>query len=166
MVADTLIWAFHNPKHSKGTSDASSWMVNISQLVSLVQSLKPGANEGSIRNALSKAHEDDKRKATPSEVEKLVQERALKSGASNVQLISIPAAVAILDKKLHLDGTVITQLKEMQTGQPILPPPQSLAPTPLRQFQLQQQLARLYGPSAAAAAASGGGPRAAAACAS
>ena len=129
LVCGTIIWGFHNPTTTQSPSHLSSWMVNISQLVSLVQALRPGTNSGTLRNAFVVA-DSEKRKASPREVEWLIHHAVLKTGASNVQLITIQAAVRVLET-LHIDGSVITELKEMKTAQPIQPPPQPQAPPPL-----------------------------------
>ena len=157
LVAGLIIWAFINPVSTKAPSHASSWMAPISQLVSLVQHLIPGANIGTVRNQFTGVGYLYKRNPSIEELRWLQQQRAVPDSSNRVVLITIPAAVRVLEK-LRVPGQYITQLKDMRTAQPIQPP-QSIPLSPLQQHQQPQ--AASVGPNAAAAA--GAGPSAAAA---
>lgn len=156
------MWAFLNPLSTHGPTHNSSWMVSISQLANLVQVLHPGAVLGTIRNAFAKVSDSEKRKATPQEVSWLVQHKAVQEGANNVQLVTIPAAVRVL-QQFKVPGSVLTELKEMNTGQPIQPPPQPQSLPPPRQYQMQQQQQQPLGNATPAAPATASGAAAAAA---
>lgn len=106
----------------KSSSHASSWMVSISQLVSLVQNLRPGANTGTVRNQFTSVGQHLKRHPSSAELNWLRQQNAMSNSTAHVVLITISAAVRLLDK-VQVPGEVITQLKTMQTAQPVQPPP-------------------------------------------
>lgn len=146
----------------KGPSHASSWMVSISQLVSLVQNLRPGANIGTIRNQFTNVGQLFKRHPSPAELSWLRQQNAVSNSTAHVVLITIPAAVRVLDK-LQLPGEVITQLKTMQTAQPAQPPPHTSPLTPLMQHHAARGAAAGGAPAARTSAVAAAGPSGAAA---
>jgi hypothetical protein len=169
LVAGLIIWAFLNPISMKSSSHASSWMVSISQLVSLVQNLRPGANTGTVRNQFTSVGQHLKRHPSSAELNWLRQQNAVSNSTAHVVLITISAAVRVLDK-LQVPGEVITQLKTMQTAQPVQPPPHTSPLTPLMQHHAAGGAAAVAAPTAAragtsAAAGAGAGPSAAAAAA-
>jgi hypothetical protein len=169
LVAGLIIWAFLNPISMKSSSHASSWMVSISQLVSLVQNLRPGANTGTVRNQFTSVGQHLKRHPSSAELNWLRQQNAVSNSTAHVVLITISAAVRVLDK-LQVPGEVITQLKTMQTAQPVQPPPHTSPLTPLMQHHAAGGAAAVAAPTAAragtsAAACAGAGPSAAAAAA-